>query len=155
MGDENKINNQSKHLNDSLKGWVMIVLTLIFLLLYVATLLGFIEPPRDLSLITRFEPIIFVIIGYYFGRLPAQANENILMGEITRQSHKAEAAQQIKERSEQEREILEEKIRNAKIALSLSVTGRMAEKTNGLAASIDRMTNTNQIVGTAVKILDS
>jgi hypothetical protein len=43
-------------------------------------------------LVLRLEPIIFVIIGYYFGRLPGQQNEKTLKQEIGRQTLRAAAA---------------------------------------------------------------
>ncbi|HEY0459464.1 MAG TPA: hypothetical protein VGC97_10035 [Pyrinomonadaceae bacterium] len=157
MADEVKTdNNHSQSMTDSLKGWVMIVLTLIFILLYVAALFGLIAPLKDISVINRLEPIIFVIIGYYFGRFPAQANENTLKSEINRQSQKAAAAQQIKENAQQEREVLEEKIKNAKISLASHRSGNLiSEKTKGDAHSVEMYGNTKQAIETAVKILDS
>jgi len=44
--------------------------------------------------VLRLEPIIFVIISYYFGRLPAQQNEQTLKEEIGGQTEKADTAQQ-------------------------------------------------------------
>lgn len=156
MTDENKIERDpAQSITDALKGWMMVALTLIFVLLYVTALFGLIMPPKDVSMITRLEPIIFVIIGYYFGRLPAQANENTLKSEISRQSRKSDAAQQIKEKAQQEREVLEEKIRNAKVALAPQITGLMSERARGAEDSVERQQNANQSVETAVKILDS
>ena len=154
MADENKTDGERPQpITDSLKGWMMVALTLIFILLYIAALFGLIEPLKDVSIITRLEPIIFVIIGYYFGRLPAQANENTLKSEINRQSQKAAAAQQIKENAQQEREVMEEKIRNAKI--SLLIKGASSERQGNPAMSSERQETINQQVETAIKILDS
>lgn len=113
---ENQKAENSK--TDSLKSWIMVALTLIFVFLYAAALVGWLKPLTDTAMVSRLEPIIFVIIGYYFGRLPAQRNEKTLKEEINRQTQKADAAQQIKEKAQQEREVLEEKIKNAKIALN-------------------------------------
>jgi len=55
---------------DALKNWIMVVLTLIFISLYGAALIGWLKPLADDRMVMRLEPIIFVIIGYYFGRLP-------------------------------------------------------------------------------------
>lgn len=156
MVDENKADsNHSQSITDSLKGWTMVTLTLTFILLYVAALFSLIPKLEDVSIITRLEPIIFVIIGYYFGRLPAQANENTLKGEINRQSQKAAAAQQIKENVQQEREVLEEKIRNAKITLVPQISGSLMSETKTAASSMEMAGNTKQAIETAVKILDS
>lgn len=107
-------------MTDILKNWVMVSLTLIFVVLYAAALFGWLKPLSDTTMVTRLEPIIFVIIGYYFGRLPAQQNEQTLKEEIRRQTQKADAAQQAREQAVQQREILEEKIKNVKSVLASS-----------------------------------
>ena len=96
----------------------MVILTLGFIVLYGLALIGKLKPLADLSMVSRIEPIIFVIIGYYFGRLPAQQNENALKAEINRQTQKAEAAQHAKEQLIQTRELLEEKLKNARLVLA-------------------------------------
>ena len=113
---ENQKAGDSK--SDLLKSWMMVALTLISVFLYAAALIGWLKPLTDTAMVSRLEPIIFVIIGYYFGRLPAQRNEKTLKDEINRQTQKADAAQQIKEKAQQEREVLEEKIKNATVVLA-------------------------------------
>ena len=81
----------------------MVVLTLIFVALYGAALIGWLKPLAGEKMVLRLEPIIFVIIGYYFGRLPAQQNEKTLKEEIGRQTQKADAAQHVKEQALQTR----------------------------------------------------
>lgn len=109
---------QGQTASDALKGWVMVALTLVFVLLYSAALTGWLMPLPDEKMVMRLEPIIFVIVGYYFGRLPAQENERSLKGEINRQTQKADAAQHAKEQSQQSREALEEKLKNVRAALA-------------------------------------
>jgi choline-glycine betaine transporter len=153
MTDEIKTENaQPQSTGDFLKSWVMVGLTVVFVSLYVAALFGTIEPLKDASIITRLEPILFVIIGYYFGRLPAQANENTLKHEINRQSQRADASQQIKEKAQQEREVLEEKIRNVRITLADGRGNVLSSRAKGIEA-VD--VGGNQAVETALKILDS
>lgn len=101
-----------------LKNWVMVILTLIFVLLYTGALLGWLKPLSDVTMVMRLEPIIFTIIGYYFGRLPAQQNEETLKEEINRQTKKADAAQNSREQTQQEREALEEKLKNVQTILT-------------------------------------
>ena len=108
---------------NALKNWVMVALTVVFVLLYGAALLGWIKPLADEHVVARLEPIIFVIIGYYFGRLPAQQNEQTLKGELNRQTQKAEAAQHAKEQAQQAREALEEKVKNVRVTLASSAAG--------------------------------
>jgi len=102
----------------ALKSWVMVVLTLIFVVLYGAALTGWLKPLDNEKMVTRLEPIIFVIIGYYFGRLPAQQNEKTLKDEISRQTQKADAGQHAKEQAQQAREAMEEKMKNIRAALT-------------------------------------
>lgn len=101
-----------------IRSWVMVTLTLIFVFLYASALTGWLKPLADERMIARLEPVIFVIIGYYFGRLPAQANEHTLKGEIARQTKKADAAQNAKEQAQRTAEALEEKVKNARAALA-------------------------------------
>jgi hypothetical protein len=123
---------------DALKNWIMVGLTLVFVLLYGAALVGWLKPLADVTMVTRLEPIIFVIIGYYFGRLPAQQNEKTLKDEIGRQTQKADAAQHAKEQAQQSREAVEEKLKNVGAALasaaptaSASTFAEDVQKTNG------------------------
>ena len=96
----------------------MVLLTLIFVFLYGAALFGWLQPLVDEKMVLRLEPIIFVIIGYYFGRLPSQQNEKTLKDEIGRQMQKANAAQYAKEQALQSRETVEEKLKNVSAALT-------------------------------------
>ena len=109
---------QKQGIADALKSWTMVVLTLVFVLLYGAALVGWLKPLADEKVVLRLEPIIFVIIGYYFGRLPSQQNEKTLKDEIGRQTQKADAAQHAKEQAQQSREAVEEKLKNVGAALT-------------------------------------
>lgn len=143
---------------DALKGWTMVVLTFAFVLLYASALLGWLKPLSDISMITRLEPIIFVIIGYYFGRLPAQQNEKTLKDEIGRQTQKADAAQHAKEQAQQSREALEEKTKNVRATLSTGAPSRgpdtFAENVHKSVWQVEEAA-LRHYVGAAVKILDS
>lgn len=118
----------------ALKDWVMVALTLLFVALYGAALGGWLRPLADERMVMRLEPIIFVIIGYYFGMLPARQNERALKGEIIRQTLRADTAQHAKEQAQQTREALEEKVKNAKAALLAAGPGVSAK---GLAEGLD------------------
>ena len=121
MTDKTASNTQQeeKKITQTLRNSLMVILTLIFVFLYAAAFSGKLDPLKDNTMLTRLEPIIFVIIGYYFGRLPAGQSEKMLKDEIARQTQKADATQYAKEKAQQEREILEEKIKNAKTALKM------------------------------------
>lgn len=141
-----------------LKSWMMVILTFIFVLLYATALFGWLKPLTDITMVTRLEPIIFVIIGYYFGRLPAQHNEETLKEEINRLTQKADAAHHSKVQAHLERESLEERIKNAKTVLvshphllsvqpfDQSLKTHQSETTNSFS---------QQLVTAAVSILDS
>ena len=101
----------------------MVALTLLFLLLYGAAFVGWLKPLDDERMLARLEPIIFVIIGYYFGRLPSQQNESTLKDEINRQTQRADAAQHAKEQVQQSIEALEEKTKNVRLALASAAPG--------------------------------
>lgn len=142
---------------DALKGWTMAALTVAFVFLYAAALIGWLKPLTDASAAARLEPMIFVIIGYYFGRLPAQQNEKTLKEEITRQTQKADAARHIKERVEQERETLEERLKNAKLSLASRQSADTADERieDDFLAAEETVKNLRRAVATAIRILNS
>ena len=140
-----------------LKNWVMVTLTLIFVVLYAAALLGWLKPLSDVTMVMRLEPIIFTIIGYYFGRLPAQQNEETLKDEIKRQTDKADSAQISHEQAQQEREALEEKLKNVRTVLSVAGT-RDSSKTRLEKSVVSDESDAELIrhsLKTAVNILNS
>lgn len=148
---------QLQDMANTFKNWVMVALTLIFILLYGAALFGWLKPLADVTMVTRLEPILFIIIGYYFGRLPANQNEKTLKDEINRQEQRADAAQHAKEQVQQSREALEEKVKNAKAALTSAqgmpakVFDEYIDKT-GLAAKDNAL---RQSVITTLNVLNS
>jgi len=107
-------NGTAEILRDSL----MFIVILIFVLLYAGAFTGKFDPLKDNTTLLRLEPIIFILIGYYIGRLPSRRTEKTLKEEITRQTVRADAAQYAKEKAQIERETLEEKIKNARTALN-------------------------------------
>lgn len=140
------------------KSWVMVILTLVFVVLYTVALLGWLKPLSDVTMVMRLEPIIFVIIGYYFGRLPSQQNEQTLKDEINRQSQKADAAQSSCEQTRQEREAIEERLKNIKMIL-MPPTSRENSKsrTDTTLKSYEEasLQDLQQSVKNAVNILNS
>jgi len=137
-------------IGDALKSWVMVILTFAFIALYGLALIGTLKPLADISMVSRIEPIIFVIIGYYFGRLPAQQNEKTLKDEINRQTQKADAAQHAKENTIQSREALVEKLKNVDAALA---SGRRSDLSD--TGSGGEGDTSQAIVRTAIRILHS
>ena len=145
-------------ISEALKSWVMVILTLCFVALYALALTGRLKPLEDVSMVSRIEPIIFVIIGYYFGRLPSQQNEKSLKDEIDRQTQKADAAQQAKENALQTREALEEKLRNINTALEVGLNPSRTELHNNAVTQGDKTTDELALrcsVAAARRIFDS
>ena len=142
--------------SDTLKNWIMVVLTLVFISLYGAALVGWLKPLADEKMVLRLEPIIFVIIGYYFGRLPGQQNEKTLQKEVSRQTQRADASQSAKEQALQSTEALEEKIKNVKATLaaesSVFVTG---SGSHSLRSATLREEELRPVVNAALRILNS
>jgi hypothetical protein len=134
----------------------MVVLTLIFVSLYGAALVGWLKPLADEKMVMRLEPIIFVIAGYYFGRLPGQQNEKTLKQEITRQTQRADAAQHAKEQALQTTEALEERLKNVRAALTsgspvaATISGADLFKSGSINGD-----GLQHAVGAAVRILNS
>lgn len=142
---------------ESLKNWVMVVLTLIFIALYGAALLGWLKPLTDDRMVMRLEPIIFAIIGYYFGRLPGQQNERTLKQEINRQTQRADASQSAKEQALKESQALDEKIKNVKATLSSSsAAAKMASGADPFKSGGESDEDgLRHVVGAAQRILNS
>ena len=135
---------------EAIKNWLMVLLTTGFVVLYGLALLGKLRPLADVSMVSRLEPIIFVIIGYYFGRLPGQQNEQTLKEEIGRQTQRADAAQHARETALQTREALDEKVKNARTALAAD-TGTFARE----AVGSDGLSKDRGSVAAAFNILSS
>ena len=141
---------------DTLKNWIMVVLTLVFISLYGAALIGWLKPLADEKMVMRLEPIIFVIIGYYFCRLPGQQNEKTLKQEIGRQTQRADAAQSVKEHALQSNEALEEKVKNVKAALtSETAVFATTSGSHSLRSATVREEELRPLVSAALRILNS
>jgi hypothetical protein len=143
---------------DALRNWTMVFLTLVFVLLYSAALVGWLKPLADEKMILRLEPTIFVIIGYYFGRLPGQENEKTLKGEISRQTQKTDAAQHANQQAQQYREALEEKLKNVRTVLASSApsatAGNLAEHLDKTGGPVKEDALRHAVIA-AIKILNS
>lgn len=159
MVDENITENPREYsFTEFLKGWVMAVLTLIFIFLYGAALFGWLKPLTDITMVARLEPIIFVIIGYYFGRLPAQQNEKTLKDEINRQTQKTDTLYQVNEQVLQDKAVLKGKIQDALTALktsSLNSSPKSSNKEISLGSEAFNKNNGKSAVEAAINILDS
>jgi hypothetical protein len=131
----------------------MVVLTLGFVVLYGLALIGKLKPLADASMVSRIEPIIFVMIGYYFGRLPAQQNEQTLKNEISRQTQRADAAQHAKEQALQSREAMEERLKSVSTVLD-SPLKSLTSEVSGHSMN-ERSDTVRALIGVASRILAS
>jgi deoxyribose-phosphate aldolase len=125
---------------DALRSWLMVFLTLTLVLLYAAALLGWFKPLADEKMAVRLEPIIFVIVGFCFGRLPSQQNERALKEQISRHAQKVDATQHAKEQALQTLAALEEKVKNVTSAVAPVAARKQLndDKLNGsLAAALE------------------
>jgi len=138
--------------SDALRSWIMVALTFALVLLYAAALMGWIKPLVDEKIALRLEPIIFVIVGYCFGRLPAQQNEQTLKEEISRHAQKVDAVQAAKEQALQALATLEEKIKNVTAAVA-AVASRKRVEEHSRTQGTDETLNGSLVA--ALEILNS
>jgi hypothetical protein len=106
------------------RSWMMAALTAVFVILYVLALVGKL-PDANEDALGHVAPIVAVIIGYYFGRVPAEKHQKDLKEQIEREATKAKeeekkaaAAKEAQTRETVERRAAEEKIAAARAALS-------------------------------------
>jgi hypothetical protein len=129
--------HRGKEFINAVGSWVMVLLTLVFIALYGVVLFGGFNHLLDDRMISHLEPVIFVVIGYFFGRLPSRHNEKALKEEFSRQTLKTEAAQQAKEQIQQAREALEEKVKNVRAILMFSATKASSASGGPIKSSAD------------------
>lgn len=137
---------------DALRSWIMIFLTLSFVLLYAAALLGWFKPLADEKMAVRLEPIIFVIVGYCFGRLPSQQSERALKDEISRHAKKVDAVQDSKEHVLQTLAALEEKVKNVTTAVAPFAARKRLDERSETKGTEDKL---NGSLAAALEILNS
>lgn len=119
---------QAKRFGTILRDILMVILTLVFILLYAAAFTGKFDPLRDNTMLLHLEPVIFIFIGYFFGRFPSRRREEMHQTEIERHTQRLDAAQYAKEKAQQEREMLEERLKNTKTALKSILTRESNEE---------------------------
>ena len=57
-------------MSERFKSWIFLTLALVFVSFYVAVLTGILLPRTDVTIVSRVEPIVFIIIGYFLARDP-------------------------------------------------------------------------------------
>lgn len=125
--------------SDALRSWITVLLTLTLVLLYAAALLGWFKPLADEKMAARLEPIIFVVVGYCFGRLPSQQNERALKEEISRHAQKVDAVQHAKEQALQALAALEEKVKNVTTAVAPIASRRQLDERSRTQGADDKL----------------
>ncbi len=114
---------------DQMKKIVVVALTALFVVLYVLAIVGNRWSPND-SAVRLLQPIVYVIIGYFFGRMPSEANEKAQRAETDRQAGNANAAREAERAGATKQARLETKIRGAQALLSspdLGIGGTQSE----------------------------
>ncbi len=101
---------------DEMKKIVIVVLTAVFVVLYVLAIVGNGWNPND-SAVRLLQPIVYVIIGYFFGRMPSEANEKAQRAETDRQAGNAKAAREAEQSAVTKQAALKTKIRGAQALL--------------------------------------
>jgi len=152
--------NPGQAMQETLKTWVMVILTFLFVAVYIGALLGWIpgSAKQDTQTLSRIETILFVIIGYYFGRLPVAATEKTLKDQIQHQTGKADNAEQTKTEALQEKQGLQEKLKNTRATLDIPTEAAP----DGLPLNLGRGAATpdsgdalRHSVAAAIRVLDS
>lgn len=115
------------------KDWIVVLLTILFVVLYVLALTGVLQPPSNDKLVVQIAPIISVIIGYYFGRMPGEKNEQALQQQVTAAQGERRQAETDRSAAQVQRERVVTLIGAAKEALRTAVPGASPQQ---LAATL-------------------
>jgi hypothetical protein len=118
---------QGQEMNKDVRTWVMVALTAVFVVLYTAALLGWISASTDDKLLLRLEPILFAIIGYYFGREPSVRTENRLGAEADEERKRRNEAENAEKAQTAKTARAEQTISNTLAALGSGAPARVAE----------------------------
>jgi hypothetical protein len=122
---------------ETAKHWIMIIVSVTFLVLYGAALTGVLRPVTESSIAERLEPIIFILIGFYFGQLPFTQSLRSRKRELERVREKLDELQAAKDQVQREHDAMGEKIANAKIALDRFAT-EMKNTSNGTGSEASK-----------------
>lgn len=145
---------------EGVKGWVMVFLSLVFLLLYVLALFSLIPDLTDgkVKLLTHLEAVLFVIIGYYFGRVPGEQNEKTLRGQLSHEKQDAALERQGRATAENETATLRTKLTDVRATLAAGIPeapkAGLVANLAGPANEQDAQTALRQVVAAALNILE-
>ena len=96
----------------------IVLLTIVFVGLYVAGFVGWPSFATNKEVVEPIGPIVAVIIGYYFGRLPAAKNEQSLQQQVNQRTQEAEQARAAHQAAQSASDKALAKLDAAKAALS-------------------------------------
>jgi hypothetical protein len=108
--------------NTDAKTTGIVILTIIFVACYVVALFGWYTFTPNEKVVSQLAPIVAVIIGYYFGRLPSEKNENSLKDQANKKDQEAKQAREEQSTAEAKAAQLAEKVKNAREALTSGAT---------------------------------
>lgn len=77
---------------DPVKKTIIVVLTVVFVALYVTAIVGTSKWDSDTMAIQLLQPIVYVIIGYFFGRMPSEPTEKALRKDAQEKGKQADDA---------------------------------------------------------------
>lgn len=80
--------------------WMVVAISVLFVGLYVGASLGLIDGKPNADLLGVLQPIVWVIIGYYFGRSPGEKVESRLKEQVDKSDAEAKDAKEKAEKSE-------------------------------------------------------
>ncbi|MGD0334673.1 MAG: hypothetical protein ABSA90_15675 [Xanthobacteraceae bacterium] len=143
---------------DNIKSWIVVILTAIFVACYVAALFGWQATPND-KIVTTLAPIVAVIIGYFFGRMPSEKIENSLTQQANQRGVEAQHAREAQSAAELRGTALQQKVNDAVHALSGSAphapVGDLAITLSGAGPGAPDAADVRRATVSALKILQS
>lgn len=143
---------------ENIKTWIVVILTAIFVGCYLAALFGWQAAPND-KIVASLGPIVAVIIGYYFGRMPSEKTENSLTQQVNQKNEEAKQARDAQSAAEMRGTALEQKVHDAVAALSGSAprvpAGELAVTLSGAGAEAPDHAAVRSATISALKILQS
>ncbi len=117
---------------ENFKSWIVVILTFVFIACYLDGLFGSqVTPNKDI--VNALGPIVAVIIGYYFGRMPSEKVENSLKEQANQKTTEARQAQEERATALEQKSKLSQKVQDAISALS---SGAPAAPVNELALTL-------------------
>lgn len=143
MAETDNTNTPAKTpITDSLKSWTMAVVTLVFVALYALSIAGI--GNLTSHALKDLQPIVFVIIGYYFGRLPSQPVENALQEQIRSQGTREDAARSAERTAVADTAAFEERMKAA-MAILKTEQSRISSEASEMSPAV---------IETAIKVLN-